>query len=248
MFRDRVLDRSAARCLAIVICGASALIACSDTTTPIVGDSITFTAAAVRSLDSTGAAIETANPTNGTLKSLVDSTLLVFTAGVAAQRLDVTTNLTAAPLFFVGIHRVVNQSAGSSFSTWTVVGMDDPSQLANLVEVSGFAQASGTTAPSSVSGTIGDGTGVVNALFLQVATGGSVTQWNAGSGTVSFSSDAAGAACPNFTPTAKVTCALETMHVQFAATASNGSSGAGARQASIATSMAVPAMRLTITP
>jgi hypothetical protein len=247
MFRDCALDRSAARSVAILICGASVLMACHDaTTTPTIsGDRITFTTEQVNSLDSTGSVIETANPTNGTLKSLVDSTLLVFTAGIEAQRLDITTNLTAAPLYFVGIHRVINQSASSSFSTWTLVGMDDPSHLVNLVEASGFAQAGGTTAPSSVSGTIGDGTGLVNALFLQVAAGGSVTQWNASSGSVSFSSDAPGAACPNFTPTAKVTCSLETMHVQFTANASNAS---GARQASIPTSVAVPAMRLTIIP
>jgi hypothetical protein len=247
MFRDRALAKSATRCF--LACGATVLIGCGDTTTPpILGDKITFTAQQVSSLDSAGVAIKTANPTNGTLKSLVDSTLLVFTAGIVAQRLDVTTNLTTAPLYFVGIHRAVNQSASSSFSTWTIVGMNDPSNLVNLVEVSGFAQASGTTAPSSVSGTIGDGTGVVNALFLQIAAGGSVTQWNAGSGTVTFSSDAPGATCPNFTPTAKVTCALETMHVQFTANATSGSGGAAARQASLTTSVAVPAMRLTIIP
>ncbi len=250
MFRDRALDRSAARSVAILVAGASALMACHDTTTTpqILGDRITFTAAQLNSLDSTGGVIETSNPTNGTLRSLVDSTLLVFTAGVEAQRLDITTNLTTAPLYFVGIHRVVNQSASSSFSTWTLVGMDDPSHLVNLIEASGFAQAGGPTAPSSVSGTIGDGTGVVNALFLQVAAGGSVTQWSANSGPASFSSDAPGAACPNFTPTAKVTCALETMHVQFAANASSGSGGAGARQASFPTSVAVPTMRLTYIP
>ena len=250
MVRDFALNRSAPRTVAILTCGALVLMACSDTTTtpPISGESITFTSAQLNSLDSTGGAIETANPTNGSLKSLVDSTLLVFTAGVVAQRLDVTTNLTAAPLYFVGIHRVVNQSGSSSFSTWTVVGMDDPSHLVNLIEVSGFAQTGGTTAPSSVSGAIGDGTGLVNALFLQVAAGGSVTQWDANSGPVSFSSDTPGATCPNFTPTAKVTCSLETMHVQFSASAANGSGGASARQASIATSVAVPTMRLTYVP
>jgi hypothetical protein len=38
------------------------------------------------------------------------------------------------------------------------------------------------------------------------------------------------------------------MHVQFTANASTGSGGASARQASIASSMAVPTLRLTFTP
>jgi hypothetical protein len=229
--------------LAIVACGTS------DTTTPIVAtDVLQLTTASVSALDSTARIIAQANPTNGTLRSLVDSTLLVFTAGVQARRLDVTTNLTSAPLYFVGIHRVFSRSTGGSSSAWTLVGMDDPAHLANLVEVSGFAQSAGTTAPALASGTIGDGTGIVNALLLQVANGGSVTQWNASSGSASFQSDAAGAVCPGFTATPKVTCALESMHVHFSANAASGSGGAAARQASVTTDVDVPAMRLTYTP
>src|SRR5438046_6550853 len=99
--------------------------------------------------------------------------------------------------------------------------MDDPAKLTSLIEMSGFAQNSAAAAPSSVSGTIGAGNGFVNGVLIQVATGGIVTQWRAGTGTASFSSDAPGAACPGFTPTAKVTCALETMHVHFTYNASN---------------------------
>jgi hypothetical protein len=177
----------------------------------------------------------------------VDSTLMVFTAGVQARRIDVATNLTSAPLYLVGIHRAVSRPQGS-FSTWTLVALDDPSHLANLIEVSGFAESAGGTAPASVAGTIGDGTGIVNAFLLQVGAGGTVTQWPATSGTVSFASDAAGVACPGFTPTPIVTCALETMHVRFTASAPSGSGGAGARQASVPLVVDVPAMRLTYTP
>jgi hypothetical protein len=97
-----------------------------------------------------------------------------------------------------------------------------------------------------VSGTIGDGKGIVNSLMLQVGTNGAVTQWNAGSGSASFTSDAPGAACPGFVATAKVTCALETMHVHFTANASSGASGS--RQASLPTDVDVPTMRLIYTP
>jgi len=228
----------------------SALAACgsSDTTAPVnAPDKLSFTTAQVKSLDSTGQVIVQTNPNNGTLRSLVDSTLLVFTVGVEAKRVDVTTNLTAAPMYWVGIHRGISRATGS-FSTWTLVGMDDPSHLANLIEVSGFAQSSSATPPASVTGTIGDGTGSVNGLLLQVANGGVVTQWNASSGTVSFSSDAPSGACPNFTPTPNTTCALETMHVHFGAQAASGSGGASGRQAAISPDVAIPAMRLTYTP
>jgi hypothetical protein len=220
----------------------------SDTTEPTTApDKIQFTAGEVRALDSTGQVIVQTNPGDGTLKSLVDSTLMVFTVGVEARRVDVNTNLTTKPLYFVGIHRAVAQATGS-FSTWTVVGMDDPSHLTSLIEVSGFAQSQSGTAPTSVSGTIGDGRGIVNGTLLEVASGGVVTEWRAGSGTANFSSDPPGAACPGFTPTPKITCAIEVMHVRFAASAANGTRGASARQATVATEVAIPAMRLTYTP
>jgi len=237
--------------ISVAIVGALVTVAAcgsSEPTAPVdFGDKIAFTAALVQSLDSTGQVIVQANPGNGTLKSLVDSTLLVFTVGIEAKRVDVATNLTSAPIYWVGIHRAISRASGS-FSTWTLVGMDNPSHLGNLIEVSGFAQSSNATPPSSVSGTIGDGTGVVNGLMLQVANGGVVTQWNASGGTVSFSSDAPAGACPNFTPTPNMTCALETMHVHFNAQAASGSGGAGARQAAIGTDVAIPTMRLTYTP
>lgn len=152
----------------------------------------------------------------------------------------------AKPLYFVGVHRAVSRATGS-FSTWTVVGMDDPEKLTSLVEVSGFAQNATATSPASLSGTIGDGTGFVNGLLLVVGNGGAVTEWRPTTGTASFSSSAPGAACPNFTATAIVTCTLETLRVRFTLSAPNGTGGAGARAASIATEVDVPTMRLTYT-
>jgi hypothetical protein len=226
------------------------LAACTgtDNTGPSTApDVLQLTAVQVAALDSSAQEIARANPGNPDLKSLVDSTLMVFTAGIQAKRVDIGTNLTSAPLYLVGIHRAVTRTQGS-FSTWTLVALDDPSQLASLIEVSGFAQSAGSSAPTSVTGTIGDGGGIVNALLLQVGAGGAVTQWHASTGTASFSSDAAGAACPGFTPTPVMSCALETMHVHFTASASSGTGGAGSRQATLATEADVPAMRLTYTP
>ena len=100
---------------------SAALIACgsSDPATPEpVPDVLELTTRQLGALDSTGQAITDANPGNGSLKSLVDSTLLVLTAGIQAKRLDVTTNLTTKPLYFVGVHRAVSRATGS-FSTWT---------------------------------------------------------------------------------------------------------------------------------
>jgi hypothetical protein len=227
---------------------AFVLAACgSDATGPSqTPETLQLNAAQVSSLDSSAQAILHANPGNGQLESLVDSTLLVFTAGIQAKRLNVTTDLTTAPMYFVGIHRSVSHASGS-FSTWTLVGMDDPAHLVNLIEVSGFAQTTSALAPVSVTGTIGDGTGIVNASLLQVGTGGSVIDWLANTGTASFTSDAPGAACPGFTATAKVTCSIETMHVHFTANSSSASGVTGTRQAAIATDVDVPTMRLTYT-
>jgi len=221
-----------------VACALIGLAACgSDSTSPASGnnnapDNILFTTATVKSLDSTGQVIVMANPGNRDLQSLLDSTFSVFTAGIQAKRIDIQTNLTALPLYFVGIHRAFNH-ANSSSSTWTLIGLDDPSHLGSLIELSGFAQNTASTAPSSVSGSIGSG--FVNGMFLQVGTAGAVTQWHTGTGTVSFTSDAPGAACPGFAATPIVTCAMETMHVTFNTNATGGSGGAGARQAAVTT-------------
>ena len=157
-----------------------------------------------------------------------------------------TTNLTTKPLYFVGVHRAVTRGA-TSFSTWTLVGMDDPAKLTSIVEVSGFAQNATATPPTSVSGNIGDGSGLVNGLLLAVGDGGAVTQWNGASGAVSFSSTPGTTACPNFPPSGNITCTLETMRVRFTVNAPNAAGGAGARSASISTDVDVPTMRLTYT-
>ena len=233
--------------LALLAAAAVAVGCGSDATSPVTSpDALLLNSAQVTSLDSSARVMVNANPGDGNLKALLDSTLLVLASGVEAKRLDVTTDVTTAPLYFVGVHRVVTHSTGS-FSTWTLVGIDDPSHLANLVEVSGFARSGTGTAPTSVTGTIGDGTGVVNALFLKVGAAGAVTEWFANSGSVAFSSDAATTACPSGVVAPNLTCALETMHVHFSANAPTGTGGAGARQAAIATDMAVPTLRLTFT-
>lgn len=210
-------------------------------------DIFPLSGAQLNSLDSSGQVIVDHNPGNPELQSLRDSTLLVLAAGVSVKRLDVTTDLTSAPLFFVGIHRAFNHAGGpSSFSTWTLVGFDDPSHLTSVVEVSGFKQTGGTSAPSSVTGTIGDGTGVVNALFLQVAAGGAVTEWHANAGSVTIASDSGsvGSPCPGFTPTPIVSCVMETMHVHFTATTPTGTGGASAKHATLSTDVDVPTMKL----
>jgi hypothetical protein len=73
-------------------------------------------------------------------------------------------------------------------------------------------------------------------------------QVDANTGSASFVSDPAGGACPGFTATSVVSCALETMHVHFTAQAASGSGGAGQSQASLTTDVDVPAMRLKFTP
>ncbi len=224
--------------------------ACNDSpTTPTPsGDRITLSQAQVSAMSVRAQQVVSNNPGNVSLRSFVDSTLQALQAGVELQRLDVTTDLTDKPLYFVGIHRVVNQLGGGSFSTWTLVGFEDPAAFANIVQTSGFAQASAGTAPSSLSGTIADGTGTVNAQLLQVNTNGSVTTWNYSSGTASFRSDAPTGNCPNVNPSPATVCQLEVVHVKFAVTAAQSATTSVARMASVTTEVAVPAMRLTYTP
>lgn len=233
--------------LALVMAGGIA--ACGDgtgTTAPLpTGDSFSLSATQIHALDSTAQVVEQANPANGTIKSLVDSTLLILSAGVVAQRLNVTTDLTTNPLFFVGVHRVFEHPGGTSWATWNIVGMDDPAKLGNVIEVSGFAQTSGPVAPTSMSGTIGDGSGSANGLMLQIASGGAISQWNANAGSVAITTQAGTTPCPNFASTSRVTCTIETVSVHFTLQSSNAAGGAGARQATLTTDAVVPTMRLT---
>lgn len=212
--------------------------ACNNTidNLPPTPATIQLTSVQEASLDSIGRAIKQGNPSNPDVQSLVDSTLLVLHAGVEAKRIDITTDLTSVPLYFVGVHRAVSRATGS-FSTWTLVGFDSFGALANLIEVSGFAQSGNATAPSSVTGTIGDGSGVVNGMLLQIGANGTVTTYHATGGAVGISSTAGGAGCPGTMP-ANVTCSLETMHVHFTL------SGAS-KTASQPVDVDVPALRLS---
>lgn len=232
--------------LSAIICS----IACSnDPASPTpTGEQFTLSQAQFDAMVGRGDAVADANPGNASLRSFVDSTLQALQAGVQMQHLDVSTNLTDQPLYFVGIHRVVNQSNGASFSTWTLIGFEDPANFKSVVQTSGFAQSSTGTAPASVSGTIGDGSGTVNGQLLIINADGSVGTFNYSSGSASFRSDAPSGACPRTNPAPATVCTLETMHVTFTVSATQSATGSLERHASISTEVAVPAMRLTYTP
>lgn len=202
-------------------------------TSPV--DQIELTAGQINSLDSTGRVMEQNNSSDPTVKALVDSTLLVLTSGIVAKRLNVTTDLTLAPLYFVGVHRVYTGAA--SFATWTVVGMDDPSHLTSIIELGAYSPSN----TESVNGPLSD---VLNGLLLSVASGGMVTEWFASSGSGSIASSGASTPCPNFPATPNITCTLETMHVSFSLSGASTSTGTGARRATVS-DVDIPAMRLT---
>jgi hypothetical protein len=215
-----------------------------DSTSPSVpSDVVTLTSAQLHALDSAVQTGVTSNPGNTDLKILLDSAVEALTVGVQAKRLDVSTDLTSAPLFFVGIHRAYSIAGGTPFSTWTVLGFDDPSHVTTMIDVGGYA-AGGAAPPNAASGPLAGGVG--NARFFQLATGGATTEWFVNSGTASFTSDALtkGPACPGFTPTPHITCTIETLHVHFDASAASGSNGATARHATLATDVELPTMRL----
>ena len=88
---------------------------------PPTGAEFTLSQAQVSAMNTRAGHLADANPGNGSLQSLVDSTLLALQAGVVMKRVDVQTDLTTAPLYFVGLHRVIHQAGGGSFSTWTMI-------------------------------------------------------------------------------------------------------------------------------
>ena len=243
------------RALQATTCLAAAWLAalgCGDSNptmpNPPTGAEFTLSQAQLSAMTTRAGQLADANPGNGSLQSLVDSTLLALQAGVVMKRVDVQTDLTTAPLYFVGLHRVIHQAGGGSFSTWTLVGFEDPAAFANVIQVSGFAQSPSAIAPTSVSGTIGDGLGLVNGQLLQVGAANSLTTWNVSTGTASFSSDAPSGPCPNGNPEPKTVCTLETMHVTFSITAAQLGAAGQTRHATVTTEVAVPAIRLTYTP
>ena len=236
-------------CAVALVCGLVLLGCSDDPASPAPsGESFTLSPAQVTAMLDRGNGIAQANPGNASLRSFVDSTLQALQAGVEMKRLDVETNLTDKPLYFVGIHRVVNQSGGSAFSTWTLVGFEDPADFRSVVQTSGFAESSTGTAPSAVSGTIGDGTGIVNGQLLVVSQDGTVGTFNYSSGMASFRSDAPTGQCPKTNPAPATVCTLEIMHVKFMVSATQSATGSLERHASITGELAVPAMRLTYTP
>ena len=226
---------------------AAALLASAcghDSTSPSgPSDVLTLTSAQLHALDSAVQTAATSNPGNTDLKILLDSAVEALTVGVQAKRLDVNTDLTSAPLFFVGIHRAYSIAGGTPFSTWTVLGFDDPSHVTTMIDVGGYA-AGGSAAPNAASGPLAGGVG--NARFFQLAPGGATTEWFVSSGTASFISDSLtkGPACPGFTATTHIKCTIETLHVHFDAAAAGGSNGATARHATLATDVEIPTMRL----
>ncbi len=212
------------------------------------GAEFTLSQAQVTALLSRADQLVDANPGSGSLRSLVDSSLIALQAGVVMKRVDVQTDLTTAPLYFIGIHRVIHQQGGGSFSTWTLEGFDDPANFANIVQTSGFAQSATSTAPSSLSGTIGDGTGTVNGQLLQVGANNAVSTFNYSNGAASFTSDTPTGPCPNGNPEPRTACTLESMRVTFTVTATQSPTGSLVRHASVTTEVAVPTIRLTYTP
>jgi hypothetical protein len=229
-----------------------AAIACNDNNPTgsegPTGAEFTLSQAQVSALIARADQLADANPTNPAMRSLVDSTLLALQAGVVMKRVDVQTDLTTAPLYFIGIHRVIQQPDGGSFSTWTLVGIEDPTDFTTVVQVTGFAQSTTSTAPSSVSGTIGDGTGIVNGRLLQVGAGNVLKTWNYSTGNASFTSEPPTGACPNGNPEQWTVCTLENVRVTFSITATESLTSSFARHASVNTEVSVPTIRLTYTP
>lgn len=241
------MHRSARSSRLTTIAALTLLAACASDVTGPTGPSgvVQLTAAQVNSLDSAVNVAADNNPGNEDVRTLADSALDVLAAGVQARRIDINTDVTTAPLMFVGIHRAYTIAGSVPFSTWTVVGFDDPSHVSTLIDLGGYAPG-GSTPPNAASGAIG-GSGVGNARFFHLASGGAVTDWIVSSGNESFVSDSItpGGPCPGFKPIAHVSCTTETMHVHFDVQAAGSTDGSqGARHASALTDVDVPTMRL----
>jgi hypothetical protein len=220
------------------------LTACeSDTTLPNpTGDLITLSAQQAALIVDRVVQFSSSDPTLG---ALADTIQFVVKSGAEVQRVDVTTSFGVTSYWTVSLHRA-NVGASQSWSTFHVIGFNDPSAPTEFLILGGFSQVAGTTAPTSISGSIGsNASSSLTAHFFGVI-GDQVGMWNASGGTVSMTASSTGASCPNFSASG-MTCVKSSMATTFSITqtVTGGAPATGNRTGS-ASDATIPGVRLTM--
>ena len=220
------------------------LTACeSDTTLPgPTGDLITLNAQQAALIVGRVVEFSSSDPTLG---ALADTIQFVVKAGAEVQRIDVTTSFGVTSYWTVSLHRAF-VGASQSWSTFHVIGFNDVSNPTEFLILGGFSQVAGTTAPTSITGSIGsNASSSLTGHFFGVI-GNQVGMWNASGGTVSMIATSTGEACPNFSA-AGMTCAKSSMSTTFSITqtVTGGAPATGNRTGS-ASNVSVPGVRLTM--
>jgi hypothetical protein len=215
----------------------------SDTTVPgPTGDLITLNAQQAALI--AGRIVEFSSD-DPTLSALADTIQFVVKSGAEVQRIDVTTSFGVTSYWTVSLHRT-HSGPSQSWSTFHVIGFDDPSDPTEFLILGGFSQVAGTTAPTSISGSIGsNASSSLTGHFFGVI-GDQVGMWNASGGTVSMTATSTAGACPNFTAQG-MTCAKSSMATTFSITqtVTGGAPATGQRTGS-ASDATVPGVRLSM--
>ena len=232
----------------VLVAGAAALAGCEsdEIVIPVTtGEVITLTEAQAAALVSRMGSFSTTHA-DQTLKALGDTARFVLTAGAEARQIAVTTDLGEGPYWAVSLHRSKAGTGASpqSWSTFHVIAFNEPNNPTRFIVLGGFSQASGTTIPSSVSGSIGaTSTSSLTAHLFSVE-GNQVSAWHANAGSSSLSATPTAEACPGFTSTT-MSCLRSSMSVTFNITGTVAGGGAsGQRTASASSAQTVPGIRL----
>ena len=191
--------------------------------------------------------IELAVTSNADLAWLADSVQLVITSGATAKRIAVTTDFDVDEYFAVSLQR--KRSAGAnSFSTFHLIGFDDPTNPTHFVVISGYASDADASPPLLASGTFdAPGTSVSVNGYLIGLENSMVRTWRATAGSASLATGGGSAgACVGFPATDGVTCAEGEIQVSFSITETHEENAdfGEARTASLV-SVAVPGIVLT---
>ena len=228
----------------LAILGSAFLLTSCDETTPPggpTGDLIVLTASQATALVDRFEQLSSSDPILG---SLADTIRFVITAGAEVQRIDATTNFGADSYYVVSLHRTFSGTS-QSWSTFHVIGFNDPSNPTEFLILGGWSQTSGSTPPTSVSGSIGaSGNTSLTGHFFS-ASGTNVNMWHADAGTVSLNASATAESCPGFSAPG-MTCVKSDMSVTFAITGTVPENGATGERTGSGTASSVPGVRLSM--
>ena len=233
----------------LALAGVAAVMGCESDklVVPVTtGEVITLTQAQAATLVSRMTSFSSASGGDATLAALGDTARFVLTAGAEARQIEVTTDLGAGPYWAVSIHRtrVGTGTSPMSWSTFNVIGFNEPNDPTRFIVLGGFNQVAGTTPPSSVSGSIGSTANSSLTAHLFSVSGSQVSTWHASGGTSSLSATSGPESCPGFTATG-MTCVKSTMTVNFNITGTVAGNGTtGTRTMSTASAQTVPGIRL----